>query len=264
MTILSSGGYINTLLGTIVPVVPIFMPYLALLLLFSKKAIAGILALFAAALISPASVTGAAALVIVKKDVHLIFSGSSAHSTILAVLAFVFSILLIVTLAATSFSSFIKSVGTVASIALIPLVLRLYPLPVNNSFYADLVRQPWLPAERVTLTTRQDVIIYALSSDGDWFEVLMADTRAIKYYRASEVTSRVVCQTGETAQTHRLITLVHEQPKVPSCVVQPSPVPRKVTVNWLPPVFNLKPSPGHKEVPIQYLFPRYASHSVGG
>jgi len=33
--IVSSGGYVDTLLGTIIPLVPIFTPYLALLLLFS-------------------------------------------------------------------------------------------------------------------------------------------------------------------------------------------------------------------------------------
>ena len=37
LAILSSGGYINTLLGTIMPMVPIFMPYLALVLLFFNR-----------------------------------------------------------------------------------------------------------------------------------------------------------------------------------------------------------------------------------
>jgi hypothetical protein len=51
--IVSSSGYVNTLLGTIIPLVPIIMPYLALILLFFNRVIIGILALLATALISP-------------------------------------------------------------------------------------------------------------------------------------------------------------------------------------------------------------------
>src|SRR6266568_3646655 len=51
--IVSSGGYVDTLLGTIIPLVPIFTPYLALLLLFFNRVIPGLLTLLAAAFMSP-------------------------------------------------------------------------------------------------------------------------------------------------------------------------------------------------------------------
>lgn len=53
VTIASSGGYINTLLGSIIPLVPIFMPYLALLLLLFRRFILAVIALLFAAVMSP-------------------------------------------------------------------------------------------------------------------------------------------------------------------------------------------------------------------
>ncbi len=57
LAIVSSGGYVGTLLGTIIPLVPIFAPYLALVLLFFNRVIPAILMLLATAFMSPV-VTG--------------------------------------------------------------------------------------------------------------------------------------------------------------------------------------------------------------
>jgi hypothetical protein len=53
VTIASSGGYVNTLLGSIVPLVPVFMPYIALGLLASKHFVLSMLALLFTAFMSP-------------------------------------------------------------------------------------------------------------------------------------------------------------------------------------------------------------------
>src|SRR5215469_8005495 len=52
-TIASSGGYVNTILGTVVPLVPLFLPYLAVVLLLLRRFVLGFLAFGAALLISP-------------------------------------------------------------------------------------------------------------------------------------------------------------------------------------------------------------------
>ena len=41
-----------------------------------------------------------------------------------------------------------RAIGTVAIIVLLPVIVRLYPAPITNGFYTDILRQPWLPAER--------------------------------------------------------------------------------------------------------------------
>jgi len=51
--IASSGGYINTVLGTLIPLVPLFLPYLALLFLLFRKFILSILTFIGAIFVSP-------------------------------------------------------------------------------------------------------------------------------------------------------------------------------------------------------------------
>ena len=57
VTIASSGGFVNTLLGTVIPLVPIFMPYLALLLLLFRRFLLSVMTFAFAAFISPTSIT---------------------------------------------------------------------------------------------------------------------------------------------------------------------------------------------------------------
>ena len=73
-----------------------------------------------------------------------------------------------------------RTIGTVAIIVLLPVIVRLYPAPLTAGFYTDIVRQPWLPAEALTLSSQQTVIAYKLDdSDGIWMEVLQADDRSV-------------------------------------------------------------------------------------
>jgi len=62
VTIASSGGFVNTLLGTAIPLVPVFMPYVALLLLLTRHFLLSIMTFIFAAFISPTFITAAAGL----------------------------------------------------------------------------------------------------------------------------------------------------------------------------------------------------------
>ena len=68
VTIASSGGFLNTLLGTVIPLVPVFMPYFALLLLLTRHFLLSILAIAFAAFITPTSITLTDALNLVQAD----------------------------------------------------------------------------------------------------------------------------------------------------------------------------------------------------
>ncbi len=57
VTIASSGGYINTLLGSVIPLAPIFAPYLALLLLLFRRFLLSIMVFLFAAFITPSPIT---------------------------------------------------------------------------------------------------------------------------------------------------------------------------------------------------------------
>src|SRR5579875_17036 len=262
LAILSSEGYVNTLLGTIMPLVPIFMPYLALVLLFFQRVILGILALLATVLISPVSIQGATAVATARKNWHAAASGhNGGHSSVLIPLLVLFVLLILIELGSEGFHRFLKTIGVIASLALVPTIWLIYPLSIHDSssVYSDLVRQPWLPAEKITLTSHQKVVVFTLSNDGDWSEVLIASDRKVRYYPASEITARTLCQVGQTPRTRPLIPLVQAQSGVPPC----TPAPEEKVVTWLPPVFTTQPSRGAGQVPVGYLFPQYASHSYG-
>jgi hypothetical protein len=206
--IVSSGGYVNTLLGTIIPVVPLFLPYLALVLLFFNRVILAILAMLATALVSPVAGGRSAVANLADKDWNHILGAPIVVDISMGLLAFVVTVLLLAVLLGLSFSSFARTVATIACIALIPFVTQSYPLPVGKSFYADLIRQPWLPAEVITFTSDQSIVGYVLADSGTTLTILLNDNRAIYYYPDTTVTNRQVCEIGNAAQMQPLIVVL--------------------------------------------------------
>ncbi len=100
-----------------------------------------------------------------------------------------------------------RTAATVACLVLIPVIARLYPFPLSNDFYAGLIKQPWLPAEAITLSSGQEFIGYVLSDNGAWVVVLDDGSRAIHHYRATQVASQEICQITPTPRTQPLIPL---------------------------------------------------------
>jgi hypothetical protein len=221
LAIASSGGYINTLFGTVIPLVPVFLPYVALALLFSNRVIIGVLTLFAVALVSPMAVSRTSAGHSIAEDWHSI-TGSN-WSIGYYIFAAIVGVLLIFELAGQGYNTFIKTLSSISCIALIPLFLLLYPFPLSNNFYAEQLRQPWLPAEEITLNSGQVLIGYLLSEDQDWVVVLGAGSRTIYYYHQAQVTDRQVCQLEKSPSLTPMISLVpngQEQP-IPLCKAKP-------------------------------------------
>jgi hypothetical protein len=70
VTIASSGGYINTLLGSVIPLVAIFAPYLALLLLLLKHFLLSLMVFAFAAFITPSPISMPEVLSLAKADWH--------------------------------------------------------------------------------------------------------------------------------------------------------------------------------------------------
>ena len=70
VTIASSGGYVSTLLGSVIPLIPVFMPYVALVFLLFRQFFLSILAFVFAAFITPTPLTLPVALPIVKTELR--------------------------------------------------------------------------------------------------------------------------------------------------------------------------------------------------
>jgi len=206
--VVSSGGYVDTLLGTIIPLVPIILPFLALAFLFFNRVIPGILALLATAFISPMTMSRSALASLAGKDWHQVTHTYVVIVIVMMALAAIAAALLLLEMIGLNFIISMRIIATMACIALIPTVSILYPLPFSNAYYTQLVRQPWLPAETVTLASGQKIVGYILADDGTWIEVLVDNTRTIHYYLASDVAERQVCQLTQAPPMHPLITLI--------------------------------------------------------
>lgn len=223
LAILSSDGYVNTLLGTVFPLIPVLLPYLALVLLYLNRVIASCLAFIATLLVSPATMTRAGVRSTVLREWHMIVGGGSGRHALLLLLAIPAGALLLATLAGFGPAVVVRTIGTIAIIMVLPLMVQLYHVPLNEGFYADLLRQPWLPAESITLTTHETVVAYQLESDGYWLEVLMDQSRSVEHYRMSQISARDICQIASISTGRPLLPLVSASaPPEPCYPAQPS------------------------------------------
>jgi hypothetical protein len=215
MAIASSGGYADTLLGTVIPLIPIIMPYLTLVFLFLNRVILAILAFVATLLVSPVVTGRVAARMIVARDLDFIFHASVPIIIIMIVLAVVVILLLAVELLGLGFNIFMRTLATIACIVLIPLVSQLYSLSFAEN-YTELIRQPWLPAETITLASGQSFTGYVLSDEGNWLVALRNDNRAVYYIPDASVTKRQICQLSAAPQKEPLVALLPGQENKPA------------------------------------------------
>lgn len=235
LAVASSGGYADTLLGTVIPLIPIMMPYLALVFLFFNRVILAILAFVATVFVSPVAVGRPAARETVNSDWHFIIHAPLLVIIIMIVLAVLVVLLLGVELLGLGFNIFMRTLATIACIALIPLVSQVYSVSLAPDYYTELIRQPWLPAETITLVSGQSFTGYVLSDDGTWLAVLKNDNRAVYYYPDAKVAKRQICQLSAVQQKPPLVTFLpaQENPPVPTPLcgspANLAPTPNQVT-----------------------------------
>jgi hypothetical protein len=240
LAILASAGYVNTLLGTVFPLIPAFLPYLGLVLLYLNRVVASLLTFLATVLISPATMSRASAQALLLHDWQMAIGGDFWRHALLIALALPAAIFAMLALLGVGLQSATRAVGTVAIILLLPVIVRLYPAPLTAGFYTEIVRQPWLPAEALTLTSHQTVIAYKLDdSDGVWIEVLRADDRSVVYYKMADIAGRQLCQVATISSMRPVLTLVTGSSGSESCdsLLSDEPVPAPSAA----PLF--KPSP---------------------
>jgi hypothetical protein len=207
-TVAASGGYVNTLVGTLIPIVPIFMPYLAVVLLFLNRAVLAVLAFLAAVLTSPSAISESHTLSIIEKNRNFVAN----H---LGLFAFFLVLILFLEITAVPIEESVRTVTTIIGLALVPVVLTLYPLPLHTGFYKQQLQQPWLPAVVISLDSREKIVGYILSRDNGWFVVLIASDRTIDYVQAGQVVSQQVCQTSSTGTP--LVPLFSMRAAIPIC-----------------------------------------------
>lgn len=225
-TIASSGGYVNTLLGTTIPLVPILLPYVALLLLAFRHPILSGLCFLGSALISPSPVGTANGLRQARSEWHLIINWIGSNWWIWFAVVGLLILLLALVIVGEPFHRvaqiIVRAIWAVAILAAgIQLLLYTYPVPRQGSYWATYLRQPWLPAQAITLKSGQIYYGYTVSDDNDWFVILLLSSRTIRYVPAGDVTDRLVCQVDQGSlapQYPPFIKILNVTPShVPGC-----------------------------------------------
>jgi hypothetical protein len=221
VTVAESGGFVNTFLGSLIPLVPVFMPYLALAFLVFRRFILCALAIMATALISP--VIRPSVVTLRYFDNYWFTVYGHLHGALLAIaLGIVACGLVIVWGGSEGFVAVYWLLTIVwafaALFALAPYLLTAYPAPRMQSYYASYLRQPWLTAEQITVDPSKIYQGYVLSSDDQWMTVLLYQSRTIAYFRADSVTARIVCEPTTTPPPSPLVRLINaKSTSLPRC-----------------------------------------------
>ncbi len=126
-TIASSGGYVNTLLGSIIPLVPIFIPYVALLLLLFRQFMLSALAFVFTAFIAPTSLTLPISRSLAAEDTYQVLDRINANRPITFAIA-----LVVVIIAYLYFRSWVEALAT---LLLLTVAVALLSAPIINDLY---------------------------------------------------------------------------------------------------------------------------------
>jgi hypothetical protein len=126
-TVASSGGYINTLLGSIIPLVPIFIPYVALLLLLFRQFMLSALTFVFTAFISPTSLMLPISRYLAAEDTNQLLARIDANRPTTLAIA-----LLIVFIAYLYFRSFVEALAT---LLMLTVAVALLSAPIIKDLY---------------------------------------------------------------------------------------------------------------------------------
>lgn len=141
-TVASSTGYVNTILGSIIPLVPIFIPYMALLLLLFRQFTLSALTFVFSAFIAPTSLTLPISRPLAAEDTYQVIDRINADRPITFIIALVIMII--------SYGYFRSWVEALATVLLLTVAVALLSAPVIKDLY--------LPSSLQSANSRERVI----------------------------------------------------------------------------------------------------------
>lgn len=235
-TMAASGGLGQTVLGTVIPLLPAFLPVALVVLAIFRQWGLLLFAAAATALLSPAYID-------VEEGWHrayLQFRSAAAHAwdwqwhalwrdSRLLVWCVVLGAGFVLwdSLLRGSINEVVAApirailVGSICALALL-FIQQVYRVSTDLDTISETLRRPWLPAEKIELKSGAIRVGYILSTDKEWHTVLDDDKRIISYIRVGEVANRTVCRAG-TPPPKLPPPLVHLKP-VPVTPVDPCPL----------------------------------------
>jgi hypothetical protein len=225
-TMAASGGLGQTILGTVVPLLPAFLPAALIFLAIFRQWGLLLFAAAATALLSPAYISAREGW----QRAYPQFRSAVAHaghrqwhalwqdSRLLVWCAVLGAEFVLwdrfqegkaAEVAAAPIDAII--VGAICALALL-FIQQVYHISteLNLDTISETLRRPWLPAEKIDLKSGEIRVGYILTTDKEWHTVLDDSKRTISYIRVGDVANRTVCRAGTPPP--KLPPLVHLKP----------------------------------------------------
>lgn len=215
-TVAASGGLGETLLGTIVPLLPPFLPAVCVILAIFRQWFLLAFAGLSTAIVSPAYATAPAGWeqayssfrVAVDQVWHREWNAlwQDSRLVVICAAAGAFLVLYDALISRRSFWMLLLllPVGIVVagvSTLVLLFVQNVYRVPFDATTYTEALRRPWLAPEEIVLNTNKLHIGYMVSDAAGWHTVLNESNRTITYIRVRDVAARKVCRVGPAPPT---------------------------------------------------------------
>jgi hypothetical protein len=102
--------------------------------------------------------------------------------------------------------------------AAVPTVVSYsFPSPSKIRHLPDVLRQVWLPAERIDINGGSERVGYILKSDGGWTTILWDSDRSILMVKSENIISRTLCRTGQPDGLPLISFQSVEAPRIGPC-----------------------------------------------
>lgn len=240
VAVAANSGAVSTLLGTLIPVVQLFLPVSVVVMLvaslFTLSAerayvrkrlwLLSIAALAGTLLITPASESWAD----IYNELRSIVVVGTSYSWIFWLLAILVGVIAIVSaivngeavhvffgLMATVFIAFVILV-LAAIVSLSILMNYAFPMEPRFSALPTRARAMWLPAEEIKVRSSNEPIVgYVVGTNVGWMTILTDAKRTIVVVRADQVESRNVCRIGEASSMPLVPLPGAEVPQIAVC-----------------------------------------------
>jgi hypothetical protein len=223
-----SSGAVSTLTGTLVPLVPVFLPFATQLLalctfvavvsgseLRLRLFLATTIAFMATVLVAPAKRS-------IQDLSHQYFEVARTVAIWVLVLLFLLSVVVIFIEPRAQMITFITGstfiiMLVVITVAVPTLVAYSFPLPSEMWHIPEILHRVWLPTERVGMKDGLQRVGYVLKMDGNWATILWDSDRSIGMVKTVDVMSRTICRIGPPDGLPLISLQAAEIPRIEPC-----------------------------------------------
>lgn len=246
IAVAEANGAVSTITGTLVPLVPVFLP-LATQLLALCTLVAIIVSsgsrlplFFATAIAFMATILVTPTRRSIQDISHRPFEIARVAGMWVLVLLFIMSAIAIFINVRAQVVAFITGstffIMLVAIIVAVPTVATYsFPFPAEMRNIPDILRRVWLPTERIGMKDGSQHVGYVLKIDEGWATILRDSDRTIAKVKNADVVSRTICRVSPPDKLPLIFLQTTKVPKIEPCelsdmesVLLPLPLVRRI------------------------------------